>query len=179
MNDRLALLAAIREFPDDDLPRLAYADWAEEQGFLPLASSIRFALEERQPVLYTGGTVLLDSKGGTFGVPRGCTLAYCRGFIEVASCPLDDWQAWGPSLATEHPIQCVSLTDREPAWGYSGPAWCEGDHASACLPRALFVLLAGQHDGLHRKQYTSRKAALDDLSRAAILLARKQLLAPV
>ena len=32
MSDRDALLAAIRENPDDDTPRLAYADWLDEQG---------------------------------------------------------------------------------------------------------------------------------------------------
>jgi uncharacterized protein (TIGR02996 family) len=32
MSDEAALLAAIREHPEDDVPRLAYADWLEEQG---------------------------------------------------------------------------------------------------------------------------------------------------
>src|SRR5262245_5485156 len=32
---KTALLAAIRESPEDDLPRLAYADWLEEQGDEP------------------------------------------------------------------------------------------------------------------------------------------------
>lgn len=36
MSDREALLAAIRAVPDDDLPRLVYADWLEENaGSLP------------------------------------------------------------------------------------------------------------------------------------------------
>src|SRR5439155_15011937 len=36
MSDREALLAAIRAAPDDDLPRLVYADWLEETaGSLP------------------------------------------------------------------------------------------------------------------------------------------------
>jgi uncharacterized protein (TIGR02996 family) len=36
MTDREALLAAVRESPDDDLPRLVYADWLEENaGSLP------------------------------------------------------------------------------------------------------------------------------------------------
>jgi uncharacterized protein (TIGR02996 family) len=32
MSDRLGLMRAIHEQPEDDLPRLAYADWFEEQG---------------------------------------------------------------------------------------------------------------------------------------------------
>lgn len=30
--DRLALLRAIAETPDDDTPRLVYADWLDEHG---------------------------------------------------------------------------------------------------------------------------------------------------
>jgi uncharacterized protein (TIGR02996 family) len=45
-----ALLAAIRESPDDDLPRLAYADWCEEAGLEERAEFIRVCLEmERTP----------------------------------------------------------------------------------------------------------------------------------
>ena len=32
MSDDVALLAAIRAHPDEDTPRLVYADWLEEQG---------------------------------------------------------------------------------------------------------------------------------------------------
>src|SRR5688500_4147160 len=32
MSDKDALLAAIRDNPDDDTPRLAFADWLDEQG---------------------------------------------------------------------------------------------------------------------------------------------------
>ncbi len=39
------LLAAIREHPDDDLPRLAFADWLEEQGELERSSFIRRQIE--------------------------------------------------------------------------------------------------------------------------------------
>lgn len=41
MNTAAALLAAIREQPDDDLPRLAYADWCEENGDAARARLIR------------------------------------------------------------------------------------------------------------------------------------------
>jgi uncharacterized protein (TIGR02996 family) len=32
MNDREALLRAVCENPDDDTPRLVFADWLEEHG---------------------------------------------------------------------------------------------------------------------------------------------------
>jgi uncharacterized protein (TIGR02996 family) len=44
MND-VALLAAILDSPDDDLPRLAYADWLEEHGDLERAGFIRLQLD--------------------------------------------------------------------------------------------------------------------------------------
>jgi uncharacterized protein (TIGR02996 family) len=44
MNDREALLAAIAEAPEDDLPRLAYADWLDEHDD-PLGEFIRLQIE--------------------------------------------------------------------------------------------------------------------------------------
>jgi uncharacterized protein (TIGR02996 family) len=42
---RLAFLAAIAEYPDDDAPRLVYADWLEEQGDADRAAFIRIQCE--------------------------------------------------------------------------------------------------------------------------------------
>jgi uncharacterized protein (TIGR02996 family) len=41
MNDREALMQAIIDNPDDDLPRLVFADWLEEQGQADRAELIR------------------------------------------------------------------------------------------------------------------------------------------
>ncbi len=45
MSDRDALLAAIRAHPDEDTPRLAYADWLEENGDGKRAAFIRAEIE--------------------------------------------------------------------------------------------------------------------------------------
>jgi uncharacterized protein (TIGR02996 family) len=45
MTDREALLAAVRESPDDDLPRLVFADWLEEHREAERAGFIRFQVE--------------------------------------------------------------------------------------------------------------------------------------
>ncbi len=45
MTDRDALLAGIRAAPDDDLPRLVYADWLEEHGDADRAEFIRLQCE--------------------------------------------------------------------------------------------------------------------------------------
>lgn len=44
MNDELALLEAIRQTPDDDVPRLIYADWLEDRGD-PRSQFIRMQCE--------------------------------------------------------------------------------------------------------------------------------------
>jgi uncharacterized protein (TIGR02996 family) len=50
MNDRLTLLSAIHDLPADDLPRLAYADWMEENGQPERGEFIRIHLAmERTP----------------------------------------------------------------------------------------------------------------------------------
>jgi uncharacterized protein (TIGR02996 family) len=45
VNDELALLAAIRENPDEDTPRLMYADWLDEHGRGKRAAFIRNDVE--------------------------------------------------------------------------------------------------------------------------------------
>lgn len=45
LSQEQALLAAVREQPDDDLPRLAYADWLEEHGQADRAEFIRAQVE--------------------------------------------------------------------------------------------------------------------------------------
>lgn len=47
MNDEGALLAAIAAAPDDDAPRLVYADWLEERGD-PRAEYVRLEVEGRR-----------------------------------------------------------------------------------------------------------------------------------
>lgn len=60
-----AFLATIIERPDDDLPRLLYADWLEEHGQIERAEFIRVQCELANPPVYRhfNGTVLLDISG--------------------------------------------------------------------------------------------------------------------
>src|SRR5687768_3217999 len=45
MGDEPALLQAIREAPDDDAPRLVYADWLDEHGRPERAEFVRVCVE--------------------------------------------------------------------------------------------------------------------------------------
>jgi uncharacterized protein (TIGR02996 family) len=44
-----AFLQAIREAPDDDAPRLVYADWLDENGQPERADFIRYQIELTSP----------------------------------------------------------------------------------------------------------------------------------
>jgi uncharacterized protein (TIGR02996 family) len=48
MSDRAALLAAIIAHPDEDTPRLVYADWLEENGWAKRAAVIREQIEHNR-----------------------------------------------------------------------------------------------------------------------------------
>src|SRR5437762_7367117 len=45
MSDEQGFLAAIREHPDDDTPRLVYADWLDDHGDADRAEFIRVQCE--------------------------------------------------------------------------------------------------------------------------------------
>lgn len=50
MSDRAALLAAIRAHPDEDTPRLVYADWLTESGEADRAALIREQIAHRRAI---------------------------------------------------------------------------------------------------------------------------------
>lgn len=61
MNEESALLAAIILQPDEDVPRLAYADWLQERDQEPRAEFIRVQVElARLQPLTNHGTSLID-----------------------------------------------------------------------------------------------------------------------
>src|SRR4051812_46662143 len=97
MTDEDALLAAAAAAPDDDAPRLAYADWLDEHGHPHRAAFIRapcriargaaefgdeeraFELEERNR-----GRWLVGLPGG-----EGVVWTFRRGFPEEVEAPID------------------------------------------------------------------------------------------
>src|SRR5262245_44393164 len=102
MNQEAALLAAILDDPDSDLPRLIYADWCEEQGS-PRAEFIRLQCEldrtsvhrdksalrafarkcrRSQELLTQHGTTWLAPLERVFG-PTKFHAFFRRGFVET------------------------------------------------------------------------------------------------
>lgn len=121
-----ALFQAILEAPDDDTPRLIYADWLDEYGDPDRAEFIRGqvalakqeaadargkALAKRVKALWTAHRAewLAD-------LPEGLrarkNLAYHRGFFEELHLPLTIWQAHAAQLFARCPIVRLRLSGR-------------------------------------------------------------------
>src|SRR4051794_24185031 len=89
---RQALLNAIRDNPDDDAPRLIYADWLDENGQPERAKFIRLQIEEsrlpewdeRRSDLNHEAKVLQlkNQKRWRKGLPLWAKGAYQRGFLQ-------------------------------------------------------------------------------------------------
>jgi len=86
MSDAAALLAAIRAAPDDDAPRLIYADWLEEHGQRERAEFIRVQCElarNDSPTLRQREAELLAEHHDAFAGPLaspGLRFRFQRGF---------------------------------------------------------------------------------------------------
>src|SRR4051812_10760162 len=129
------LLAAIREQPDDDLARLAYADWLEENGEADRAEFVRgqielLRLDEDDPRLtpLAARTAELEKQHGKRwkrALPRWASLKYemtqrpghlpdslfHRGFPAVIECGCADWRRGAEKLLARLPIQGVNFND--------------------------------------------------------------------
>ena len=159
MTERDAFLKAILADPDDDTPRLVYADWLTEHGEESRAEFIRLTCRPEMPHTtlerVTRGTVGWDITSGPAGVvcaPRMCDAARAvaasllpfagevtirRGFVHSVTCSGDDWVRHGDAVLAEHPVREVVVT--EPAdfavrsdggWGLAAdPEGLAFDHA--------------------------------------------------
>ncbi len=105
MTTELALLAAIIAKPDDDQPRLVYADWLEENGHYFTAKFIReqiaglvrtvpmTTLFRLEPALRTQPPQWKNSAkpGRATTVANGIELHWRRGFISEVRCTEEQW----------------------------------------------------------------------------------------
>jgi uncharacterized protein (TIGR02996 family) len=152
MSDEPALLAAILDRPDEDTPRLVYADWLEDHGEPERAAFIREQIEiARSPdgrvtwracELRAQLSEPIDgfhawanpASYSQSGHPRKCL--YARGFVEHVTCPAADWRDHGSAILADHPVRLVTLTT-SPVWvpGWPGdPAYFTAD--SRCYYKA-------------------------------------------
>jgi uncharacterized protein (TIGR02996 family) len=100
-DDERAILWNIKANPDDDLPRLVYADWLEERGWGERAVDIREQCENPEPY------------------KRECDFGesvWYRGFVCEYRCTMKGWLARGPMICEHNPVQRVAITDRLPVY---------------------------------------------------------------
>ncbi len=130
MNDGEALLKAILANPDEDTPRLVYADWLDENDQPERAEFIRVQIELAaiEPGHWEYGKVkrefdLLDANtqgtanwfvwsgiAGLFiAAASSAHLSFCRGFVESIACKPDEWLAHADAILGEHPVRHVTL----------------------------------------------------------------------
>lgn len=108
MSDGELLLAAILAQPDEDTPRLAYADWLEETGDEAdqrRADLIRVQVEhaaERLELPWAHPEI-----DGVTGTVR-------RGFVEEIELTEEQFLAHAAELFRQHPVTIVFLADKYP-----------------------------------------------------------------
>jgi uncharacterized protein (TIGR02996 family) len=124
-----AFLGDICEHPEDDAPRLVYADWLEDNGDLKRAEFIRVQcelarLDERSPaaaVLQGRAAILLHRHEGRWSEPlRRLGVewwVFRRGFVEVIALQGDDFVREAANLLATAPVRDVTLFALPPALG--------------------------------------------------------------
>jgi uncharacterized protein (TIGR02996 family) len=118
MNPTAGLLLDIIENPEDDTPRLVYADWLEENDELDRATFIRLQLtraklpanDRRIQKCLRQETALL-TKHAPQWLPstEGCSFEFHRGFIEFVSLTPQQFVEFAPELFAKFPIRRVCV----------------------------------------------------------------------
>lgn len=121
-----AFLQAIRHQPDDNTPRLLYADWLDEQGRGDRAEFVRIqcalarlpeTLEhlDRRLALQERARQLLAAHEHEWVTPTQLDLTWRRGFLDEVTITTDDDPAELDALAAQHPLSslvCVGSLGR-------------------------------------------------------------------
>jgi uncharacterized protein (TIGR02996 family) len=115
-------IRAVLEHPEDDGPRLVFADWLDERGD-PRGAFIRIQCElERLPEADPNRRVLGERaeelralhEAEWFGRwLKQVKPTWRRGFVHAVACRPTVWLSRAADLLTEHPVREATLTD----WG--------------------------------------------------------------
>ncbi|MBX9580984.1 MAG: TIGR02996 domain-containing protein [Gemmataceae bacterium] len=121
--DQRALLAAVVATPDDDTPRLVYADWLDDHGDPVQAGYIRESVrlarlpanDPGRPGLEKRLTAVLEDNADEWAValgraPAATGMCYRRGFVHtIRYHRLDDYLRDGPAWFRTAPVQGLSV----------------------------------------------------------------------
>ncbi len=120
MTDEEALLRAVIADPDDDAPRLIYADWLDENGQCERAEFIRIQIalhgmpvdDARRPELRRAERRLLRRNGDKWTDhwrPLIRHYSFRRGFVDTVICLADEFVSGGDNLLSLAPIEYLWL----------------------------------------------------------------------
>jgi uncharacterized protein (TIGR02996 family) len=117
-SDRTAFLRAIAADPEDDTPRLVFADWLDEHDDPQRAEFIRVQVElaRRPPRRWCGGRRPAKAEplgAGTAEPPAWCRCAWCRLSRRQADLARDHISVWAAEAL--EPVLARPRTDTPPA----------------------------------------------------------------
>jgi uncharacterized protein (TIGR02996 family) len=207
-HDERALLAAILAAPEEDTPRLVYADWCGENGDHDRAEFIRVQVELARlggcsrdfsaglscccPFCNAGGYVLRRRERELLRhlddwYPPVCKTFgrydWERGFISAVTCTCADFLAHAAAVFACHPVERVTLANKEPAASLQHRGWfrwyTDSDEDESVIPQGVYRKLIGVYpEDLHGKSsqpyWKSRELALEALSDACVAWGREQ-----
>ncbi len=105
--DGEALLRAIASGDRDDLTRLAYADWLQENGDADAQSRGLFI---REQIAGRRARGLLKQNAGRWWPFAGFVKGYWRrGFVWMVKCDVDAWLTFGPQIVRHHPVRRLDV----------------------------------------------------------------------
>lgn len=176
-----ALLADIIACPDDDTPRLIFADWLEDNGEPERAEFIRLSVRSPKAVWTRlvngfGYEPWINPLSASPSLSFGCW-AWNRGFVFEIHCTLRQWLDHGRAICAAHPIKRVELTDRRPAEVNEELCWwavSDESHFPAEIPLMIWSLIDLPAVRNYWKVSPTREGAVDALSAALIRWGRSR-----
>lgn len=179
MTEQEQLLAGVIANPDDDAPRLIYADWLEENGELERSEYIRSMVNN--PTTKHSGLF-----AGDYYPWKGVYIKH-RGFIDEVRCTTADYMQHCHAIAAKHPVRKWVLTDCNPCFTNSNYQWwkqqigSELRQVNGYLPSIFFEgILVGSTVTPHKYRnsvlvYRTEAEAIADLEQACYHYARSKL----
>jgi uncharacterized protein (TIGR02996 family) len=182
-----AIRRAILETPEDDAPRLVFADWLDEHDQSGWAGFIRTCIRcghengcTLQPHVHADRCWWVTHGFRFNAAVPGLNLEwylYRRGLVDELRMPTAAFLAHAAELFRVHPITAVRLTDREPeerqpgGWGYYVPERSDVLQRPHWLPR-VFRRSGGSPEGVDGVLHPSADEAAAALSLACVAYGR-------
>ena len=180
MSDREALMRAILEAPDDDAPRLIFADWLEENGWYWDATHLRQRVALPRTEELQIRAALLRGLHPLEPMPEWTRMllgraVVSRGFVQGVELEPMTFLEIAADLFAFQPVTQVQLIGARPKRDFWAWTWEWGLAAARDLP-ASHVLPKPIHDSLDRTtgpRWPTEEAAELELSRACVRYGRR------